>query len=126
MRADNMMKLLVAAAMMFGAAVVPSRAFAEEPEKLGDAELDQVTGGGMPFQYGGHHGHHHGWENHRASTPTVIGTQVIVVIKDVTLIFNVGSNSSVNFATALQLAIASQQPQAASATAAQQGSGRHH
>ena len=120
-----MTKLLVAAAMMFGAAVVPSRAFAAEPEKLGDADLDGVTGGGMPFEYGGHHGHHHGWEN-RSSTPTAIGTQVIFVIKDVTLIFNVGSNSNVNLATVLQLAIASQQPQAASATAVQQASEHHH
>ena len=121
-----MTRLLVAAAMMFGAAVAPSRAFAGEPEKLSDADLDKVTGGGMPFEYGGHHGHHHGSAN-QASTPTVIGTQVIIVIKDVTLIFNVGSNSNVNFATVLQLAIASQQPQAASATAAQQASGhRHH
>jgi hypothetical protein len=121
-----MTKLLVAAAVAFGAAYVPSRAFAAgEPERLSDAQLDEVTGSGMPFQFAGHHGHHHGMAN-QASGPTIIGTQVIFVIKDVTLDFNVGNNSSVNLAVLLQLAIASQQPQVGSVTAAQQSGHGHH
>ena len=116
-----MTKLLVVA-MAFGAASIPSRAFAAgEPEKLSDAELDEVTGGDMPgFAFAFHHGHHHHGIDMANSTPTVIGTQIIVVIKDVTLVFNVGANSNVNLALVLQLALASQQPQVAAATALQQ------
>ena len=116
-----MTKLLAAAAMVFGAAILPGRAFAADvPEKLSDAQLDDVTGGAPPaFVLAAGHGPPS--MRNQASTPTVIGTQVNFIIKDVTLTFNVGSNSYVNLATALQLSVLSQQPQAASATAVQTG-----
>jgi hypothetical protein len=116
-----MTKLLAVAAMAFGVAVLPARAFAAgAPEKLSDAQLDDVTGGAPPaFAMAGGRGHSMGNQ-----APTVIGTQVVFNISDVTLVFNVGSNSDVNLAAALQLSILSQAPQAASATAAQQAT--HH
>ncbi len=114
-----MTKLLAVVAMAFGAAMLPARAFAAgAPQKLTDAQLDDVTGGAPPaFVLAAGHGPPS--LRNQATTPTVIGTQVNFTIKDVTLIFNVGSNSDVNLAAALQLSVLSQQPQAASATAVQ-------
>jgi hypothetical protein len=118
------MKLLVALAMTFGAAALPARAFANEasapgqPVKLTDAELDTVTGGMGPPAFVLAAGHGPPWMRTQA-TPATIGTQVNFTIKDVYLTFNVGSNSDVNLAAALQLSVLSQQPQAASATAVQ-------
>ena len=116
-----MTRLLAAAAMVFGAAILPGRAFAAgAPERLSDAQLDDVTGGAPPaFVLAARHGPPS--NRNQTQPPTVIGTQVNFTIKDVTLIFNVGSNSNVNLATALQLSVLSQQPQAASATAVQTG-----
>jgi hypothetical protein len=113
----------------FGVAVLPARAFAAggQPEKLTDAQLDDVVGGdrGGPPAFVLAGGHGHGWErNHGSQGVTNIGTQVIFTIQDVNFIFNVGSNSDVNLAAALQLSLLSQQPQAASATAVQ--SAAHH
>lgn len=120
---------LMAAAAVFGVAVLPSRAFAARggPEKLSDAQLDAVTAGEMgPPAFVLAAGHGEGMRHHHVDGGGVtnIGTQVNFVIRDVTLTFNVGSNSDVNLATALQLSFLSQQPQAASATAVQ--SAAHH
>ena len=119
-----MMKLLVAVAMMSGAAALPARAFAtgasarDQPEKLTDAQLDDVIGGRGPPAFVLAAGHGPPWMRSQG-TPTTIGTQVNFTIKDVYVTFIVGSNSDVNLALALQLSVLSQQPQAASATAVQ-------
>jgi hypothetical protein len=114
-----MTKLLAMVSMVLGAAIFPARAFAAgAPQKLSDAQLDEVVGGAPPaFVLAAGHGPP--WMRNRTPAPTVIGTQVNFTIKDVYLTFNVGSNSDVNFAAALNLAVLSQQPQAASATAVQ-------
>ena len=112
-----MTKLLAMVAMAFGAAILPARAFAAE--KLTDAQLDNVVGGAPPaFVIAAGHGPP--WM-HQAPTTVNIGTQVNFTIQNVNLTLNVGSNSDVNLATALQLSVLSQQPQAASATAVQTG-----
>jgi hypothetical protein len=124
-----MTKLIVSAAFVFGAAVLPVRAFASERStpgqltKLTDAQLDGVTGGIGPPAFVLAAGHGPPWMRTQAAQAAqgMIGTQVNFTIKDVTFTLNVGSNSSVNLAAALQLAVMSQQPQAASATAVQTG-----
>lgn len=120
-----MIRLLVTAAIA-SAAVLPARAFADEatparPEKLTDAQLDEVTGGMGPPAFVLAAGHGPPWARGNTPQTTNIGTQVNFLIKDVTLTFNVGAGADVNFATALQLALLSQQPQAASGTAVQTG-----
>jgi len=126
-----MTKLLATMAMVLGAAIVPARAFAaDQPQKLSDAQLDDVTGGAPPaFVLAAGHGpsaaHGPPWERNHTMQPTVIGTQVNFTIQDVNFYLTVGSNSDVNLATALQLSVLSQQPQAASATAVQSASHGH-
>ena len=122
-----MFKLFVAVSIALGgAAVLPRSAVAAEasvagqPEKLSDAQLDNVTGGMGPPAFVLAAGHGPPWmRNQGPQGITNIGTQVNFAIQDVNLTFNVGSNSDVNLAAALQLSVLSQQPQAASATAVQ-------
>ncbi len=123
------MTRILGAMIAIGVAALPAAAFAEEanapgPQKLTDAQLDDVVGGAPPaFVLAAGHGPP-AFRYQEAGTggTTTIGTQVNFTIQDVTLVFNVGSNSDVNLAAALQLSVLSQQPQAASATAAQSAS----
>ena len=120
-----MEKLLAAAVIALGAAVIPARAFADDgsssrPVELTDAQLDEVTAGvgpparvlaaghGPPFMRGGP----------TASQPT---TQINVLFKDIAFTYNIGPNSQVNMATVLQLSLLSQPIQSGSATALQTG-----
>jgi hypothetical protein len=115
-----MTKLLALVAMAFGATILPARAFAADaPQRLSDAQLDKVVGGAPPaFVIGAGHGPP--WL-HQPPTTVNIGTQVNVTFQDVSFTVNAGNNSPVNLATALQLSVLGQQPQAASATAVQTG-----
>ena len=118
-----MTRIVTALTLVVGMAVVPARAFAADgqPEKLSDAQLDDVTGGAPPaFVLAAGHGPP--WMHNQTPTVQNIGTQVNFSIQDVYVTFNVGSNSDVNLAAALQLSLLSQQPQAASATAVQSAS----
>jgi hypothetical protein len=124
---DDMGKLLVTSAILFGAAIVlPGIARADEgsraPVKLTDAQLDEVVGG----DEGGHHGdgglgllmgegHGHGG----GVKVQNIGTQVNFIIRDVSLTFNIGPNSPVNLSTVLQLALLGSPTQIGSSTAFQ-------
>lgn len=122
----NAMKLL-GAALVIGVAVLPARAFAADgqPERLSDAQLDDVTGGMGPPAFVLAAGHGPPWMRTQTPSVTNIGTQVNFIIQDVNLTLDVGSNSDVNLATALQLSVLSQQPQAASATAVQSAAHGH-
>ena len=125
-----MYKLLMALAVLFGAATISAPAFAEEgaaanePAKLTDAQLDEVTAGhehGLPaFVLAAGHGPP--FLRHGPSDPSSLPgnqptTQVNFIIRDVTLTFNIGPNSPVNFAAVLQLSLLSQAAQTGSATA---------
>lgn len=123
------MHLAAAAAAALGLAILPARGAAKDlagdprPVKLSEAELDTVSGGhghGPPaFVLARHHGQRLQGGHGGAATPQVIGTQVNFIIRDVTLTFNIGPNSPVNFAAVLQLSLLSQAAQTASATALQ-------
>jgi hypothetical protein len=116
-----MTKLLAVVAMVFGAAILPARAFAAgDGQRLSDAQLDEVVGGMGPPAFVLAAGHGPPWM-HPTPTTVNIGTQVNFTIQDVNVTLNAGSNTDVNLATALQLSVLSQQPQAASATAVQTG-----
>ena len=91
--------------------------------KLSDAELDDVTAGAGPPAFVLAAGHGPPWLRPVGSTTTGSQptTQVNFVIRDVTLTFNIGPNSPVNFAAVLQLSLLSQPIQSGSATAFQGG-----
>jgi hypothetical protein len=95
---------------------------ASSPVKLSDAELDDVTAGTGPPAFVLAAGHGPPWLRTQG---TLMGaqptTQVNFVIKDVTLTFNIGPNSPVNFAAVLQLSLLSSPIQSGSATALQGG-----
>jgi hypothetical protein len=119
---------LAAAAAALGLALFPALGAAKDgpgaprPAKLTEAELDEVSGGhghGPPdFVLARHHGQFQRAQQGSA-VPQVIGTQVNFIIRDVTLTFNIGPNSPVNFAAVLQLSLLSQAAQTGSATAFQ-------
>jgi hypothetical protein len=91
---------------------------------LSDAELDDVTAGMGPPAFVLARGHGPPWLRTQG-TDTLMGqqptTQVNFIIKDVTLTFNIGPNSPVNFAAVLQLSLLSSAVQSGSATSLQGG-----
>ena len=103
-----MIKTLVAAAMAFGAVVVPARASAENaPQRLSDAQLDGVTGGTGSLFLG------RVWGRPVMRLP-VEGPSILVspdnpIVKDVNLFLGATTNGS-----ALPVPALSQQSQIAS------------
>ena len=116
-------KLLATLVMAFGVAIVPARAFAANsgPVELTDAQLDEVTAGVGPPAFVLAAGHGPPFMRSQGSSTSQPTTQINVLFKDIAFTYNIGSNSQVNMATVLQLALLSQPVQSGSAAAVQGG-----
>jgi hypothetical protein len=128
MEVVDMEKLVAALVIALGAAVVPARAFADQPSSSGpveltDAQLDEVTAGMGPPAFVLAAGHGPPFMRSQAGSPTASQptTQVNVLFKDISFTYNIGPNSQVDMATVLQLSLLSQPIQSGSATAIQAG-----
>jgi hypothetical protein len=120
---SKMDKLLATLVMAFGVAIVPARAFAANsgPVELTDAQLDEVTAGVGPPAFVLAAGHGPPFMRSQGSSTSQPTTQINVLFKDIAFTYNIGSNSQVNMATVLQLALLSQPVQSGSAAAVQGG-----